>query len=271
MSGEHRETDADTDTRLDLPAWSAFVDGEMSEAQRAEFGARLEHDEQARARVAAWRAQKAALKALSGAPDEAGGVFVLRSRRPSVRQRMALAAAWLALGIALGTTLGVFVPSVLRERVDAPAFARRAALAYAVYTPEVRHPVEVRANEEAHLASWLSKRLEHPLSVPSLAEYGYHLVGGRLLPGETAPAAQFMYESREGARLTLYMTRTSAVRHGLGNAVSFNVFGDGSRQTYYWVGEQLGYALSGPVTEGRLRAIAAELCNTTGGKAESWQ
>lgn len=269
MSGDRRETDADT--RLDLQALSAFMDGEMSEAQCAEFGARLEHDAQARARVAAWRAQKAALKALGGEPDEAGEVFVLRPRRPPIGQRMALAAAWLALGIALGTTLGVFAPRVLHERVDTPAFARRAELAYAVYTPEVRHPVEVGANEEAHLASWLSKRLGRPLSVPSLAEYGYSLVGGRLLPGETGPAAQFMYESREGVRLTLYMTRTSAIRHGLGNAVSFNVLGNGNRRTYYWVGEQLDYALSGPATEGRLRAIAAELCNAAGGKAESWQ
>lgn len=56
--------------------------------------------------------------------------------------------------------------------------------ARAVYSPEVRHPVEVWALQEDHLVAWLSKRLDTTLKCPSLAELGYELVGVRLLSGE---------------------------------------------------------------------------------------
>ena len=46
--------------------------------------------------------------------------------------------------------------------------ARRAANAHAVYVPEVRHPVEVGADQEAHLVQWLSKRLAVPVRAPAL-------------------------------------------------------------------------------------------------------
>ncbi len=72
--------------------------------------------------------------------------------------------------------------------------ARVAAVAHAVYSPEVRHPVEVGADQEAYLVRWLPKRLGANLKVPHLAAQGYPLVGGRLLPGERGPAAQFMYQ-----------------------------------------------------------------------------
>src|SRR3546814_9895703 len=84
-------------------------------------------------------------------------------------------------------------------------FARDADLAYTVYAPEQRHAVEVPVADEKHLLAWLSKRLDRTLNVPSLREYGYSLLGGRLLPGPAGPAAQFMYEDASGKRLTLYI------------------------------------------------------------------
>jgi anti-sigma factor RsiW len=111
----------------------------------------------------------------------------------------------------------------------------------------------------------LSKRLDRPLSVPSLQEYGYSLVGGRLLPGEAGPAAQFMYENPEGARLTLYVTGIPD------NETAFRLFRDGNRRTFYWVSDHMGYALSGPISEGKLREMAIDVCGDLGGKPESWQ
>jgi anti-sigma factor RsiW len=65
-------------------------------------------------------------------------------------------------------------------------------------TFSVRHPVEVGAGQEAHLVQWLSKCLGRPLVVPDLAAVGFRLMGGRLLPAEDGPAAQFMYENGKG-------------------------------------------------------------------------
>ncbi|MFM0044270.1 anti-sigma factor [Paraburkholderia sediminicola] len=288
MNNDH---DSSLPEGLDLRALSAFVDGELPPMERAAIAAQLAQQPQAAARVAAWRAQKAALQALCGAPQRnehnehqehnersgsigrsgAGEPAFIVVRRPTPWwQRVGLAACWLAAGAGLALALGPLAPRLTGGAWNGlggqpPSFAERADIAYAVYTPERRHPVEVAASEEEHLINWLSRRLNRPLSVPSLQEYGYSLVGGRLLPGEAGPAAQFMYENTSGARLTLYITGISR------DETAFRLFRDGNRRTFYWVNDRMGYALSGPIAEGKLRSIAIEVCSALGGKPESWQ
>ncbi len=118
--------------------------------------------------------------------------------------------------------------------------ARRAAIAHATYSPEVRHPVEVGADQEAHLVAWLSKRLGAPLRAPKLEDVGYSLVGGRLLPGENGPVAHFMYQCNQGTRVTLYV-RTEASNN---RETAFRYAKEGNVRVFYWVDRKLGYALS---------------------------
>jgi anti-sigma factor RsiW len=131
-------------------------------------------------------------------------------------------------------------------------WARRAAVAHVVYSPEVRHPVEVGADQEAHLVNWLSKRLGTQLKVPDLAPLGYGLVGGRLLPGERGPAAQFMYQDGKGQRLTLYVrTNTDETRE-----TAFRFAQEKSIGVFYWLDRRVGYALSGEVDKAELLRVA---------------
>ncbi|RAS24242.1 anti-sigma factor [Paraburkholderia bryophila] len=294
---------------LDLRALSAWVDDELPPAERAALEAKLEQHPQAAARVAAWRAQKAALRVLCGVPlqgeygdrgersdrtehgernvhgdrndrerheygDRADATpeptFIVVRRAAPWWQRVGIAACWLVAGAGIALALGPLAPRLTGGAwgglgSQPPSFAERADVAYAVYTPERRHPVEVAASDEEHLINWLSKRLNRPLSVPSLQEYGYSLVGGRLLPGEAGPAAQFMYENAGGARLTLYVTGTAR------DETAFRLFRDGNRRTFYWISDGMGYALSGPIAEGKLRSIAVDVCSALGGKPETWQ
>lgn len=255
----------------DPRALSAFIDDELPQGTRAAVTEHLAQDPEAAARVAAWRAQKTALQALCGTPrrDAADGAasFVIVRAPPPWWRRASLAACWLAVGAGLALAVGPLASRLPSGWIGAQpmSFARRADVAYAVYTPEQRHPVEVAASEEQHLISWLSKRLNRPLSVPSLQEYGYSLVGGRLLPGEAGPAAQFMYENPDGARLTLYVTGITD------DETAFRLFREGDRRTFYWVNRHMGYALSGPISEGKLREIAIDVCGSLGGKPDSWK
>ena len=89
-------------------------------------------------------------------------------------------------------------------------FTAEALEAHKLYVGEVRHPVEVPGIERAHAVQWLSKRLNTALSVPNLEEIQLKLVGARLLPGPTGPAAFFMYEGPSGERFTLYCGTTTA-------------------------------------------------------------
>jgi len=263
----------DVDEAL-LAALSAFVDGELPPDEEAVMQSRLVEDSVAAGRVSTYRVQKSALQALCAADLEPLSCLVLRPRDPWW-WRYGVAATWCALGAGVALAAAAFVPQAMTGAsgagggtffaADEPdAFARRADVAYAVYTPEQRHPVEVGANDEAHLVAWLSKRLGKPLSVPSLQAWGYALVGGRLLPGTVGPAAQFMYENDAGERLTLYVgssgKETGAVR----------LLRDGNRRTFYWTTASMGYALSGPPTEGKLRSIAYEVCGALGGSPAQW-
>lgn len=116
----------------------------------------------------------------------------------------------------------------------------------------MRHPVEVGADQEAHLVAWLSKRLGTALKIPQLGGIGYSLVGGRLLPGEQGPVAQFMYQDAQGQRLTLYV-RTNREQ---GRETAFRFAQDGSVRVFYWIDHGLGLALSGEIEKEELLRVA---------------
>jgi len=85
-----------------------------------------------------------------------------------------------------------------------------------------------------------------------LTEAGYELMGGRLLPGNQGPVAQFMYQDARGLRLTLYISSKMA---GKGEA-SFRYAQEGKVGVFYWVDEDLGYALSGEMEKSALLHVA---------------
>jgi anti-sigma factor RsiW len=115
---------------------------------------------------------------------------------------------------------------------------------------EARHTVEVNADQEAHLVQWLSKRLGRELIVPDLAPAGFRLMGGRLLPAEYGPAAQFMYENGSGERLTLYL------RAGVRDETAFRYHQEGGIGAFCWSDEGFGYAIAAKADRELLLRIA---------------
>jgi len=230
----------------------AYVDGVLPPARVAEVDAYLAERPEEAARVAVYREQLVALRReFDAVLDEPlpQRLQVPRFYRARPLLRYAAVVAWLTLGGVAGWQLHAYTAD---KRIESTAWARRAAIAHVVYSPEVRHPVEVAANEEAHLVQWLSKRLGTSLKIPHLGDIGYTLVGGRLLPGDRGPVAQFMYQDGRGQRLTLYVrvnsddNRETAFRfaqeHGVG--------------VFYWLDRKLGYALSGEVDKPELLRVA---------------
>ncbi|MGH8634832.1 MAG: anti-sigma factor family protein, partial [Burkholderiales bacterium] len=156
----------------------AYVDGVLPAARAAEVDAYLaDHPEEA-ARLAAYREQVAALhREFDPVLEERPPSRLKAPHRYWMRPllRYAAVVAWFALGGVIGWQLHAFTAD---RRAEVTSWPRRAAIAHVVYSPEVRHPVEVGADQEAHLVAWLSKRLGTPLKVPHLGELGYTLVGG---------------------------------------------------------------------------------------------
>lgn len=230
----------------------AYIDGRLAPQRVAEIEAWLAERPEDSARIAAQRQDREALKAayapIAAEPVPARLVAAVEHRPRQLWPRVAAAILIFAAGAAAGWAGGYFGRPVEPERPD---LVRAAIGAHRVFVPEVRHPVEVAANEEAHLVQWLSKKLGHKLKAPDLTASGFRLVGGRLLSEYGRPAALFMYENNYGQRITIYCV----AEPGEG-ATAFRYREIDGFAAFYWIDEKLAYAVIGKVKREKLLEVA---------------
>jgi anti-sigma factor RsiW len=249
----------------------AYADGLLGPDRRAEVDAHLAATPEDAVRVAAWRRINDDLHAafdgeLARTVPQAWTVpprlTVWQSFRAWQGTRIAASVAALIL-LGAGTTVGWYARGTMDAEQPAAIgqtpIAYYAARAYETYAQEVRHPVEVGADQEEHLVRWLSNRLGAPVKAPQLATIGYKLMGGRLLPSGHTLAAQFMYEDTSGARLTLY------VKSGMkGDETAFRYREEGGVAVFFWVDGPFGYALAGRVSRDALLKVAQTVYSQIG-------
>jgi anti-sigma factor RsiW len=250
----------------------AYVDGALGPRERLRIEQWLEQNPTQAEEVRQWRAQAVELRALFAGyarsdADDRALLLSNGSERPQqdpgkdTRSFAGIAravAAGLALFVAGGLT-GLYAPLLLspeqkpRLTQTADSLPRQAQSAFLVYASEVRHAVEVGADDQTHLATWLGKRLDHPLSIPDLSSLGFSLVGGRLLPVNGKAGAMFMYEDGTGRRLTVLLGRNDDNRE-----TSFRIDENDGVETFYWIDGPLGYAVTGEVPRDLLQQVADE-------------
>ena len=224
----------------------AYADGHLPDERRKAVEAWLATRPEESERMAAYRRLasevRAAYATMLSEPVPSRLTQAASRRLPW--RRAAVVAGWIVLGVVIGAPAGWYSRPERTVTQLVPAdpsiIARRAAVAHATYSPEVRHPVEVGADDEQHLVNWLSKRLGVKVRAPKLEEAGMSLVGGRLLPGESGPVALFMYQSQNGRRLTLYV-RTEASRN---RETAFRYARENNVGVFYWIDREVGYALA---------------------------
>ena len=243
----------------DLQAW---VDGRLrpedAEAVEAYFAAHPE----LRARWSQFAEQREELRAaFAGSaeqpiPARLRVARLMAQRRRRHHRQFALIAAAVALLIVGGIggwgaheLLPVLTSSA--SAVLASSVFDDAIAAHRTFSVETRHPVEVGANEEAHLVQWLSKRLGHQLIVPDLNPLGFRLMGGRLLPADSGPAALFMYEDGKGTRLSCYY-----IVSDVGGETEFKFREQNGISAFYWVDDGLAYAIAANAPRDLLLKVA---------------
>ncbi|WP_431265433.1 anti-sigma factor family protein [Roseateles chitinivorans] len=282
------------DIDFDESTLHAYVDGQLPPERAAQVADWLLRHPRAAQQVLGWREQRESLKALHrdwlDEPVPASLTTALRppaAANASRWPRAWAAALLLAVGLGAGGAGGwgghawwygkkeaaEMAAAAAAARAagrdpSIPEYVRDAAIAHAVYQPEKRHPVEVGADQADHLIQWLSKRLGQPLYAPVLRDYGWKLVGGRLLPaGDDATAgasasaalarAQFMYENEAGERFTLYVsTGASSPEAPVAFRLMRRVEAGQTTRSLFWIDGKLAYALSGNFDERRLRVLA---------------
>jgi len=239
----------------------ARIDGQLPRERAEDVEAHLAAQPEVKARFSQYAQQRQALRAAFAA--QAGGpipgrlriahlLAQQRHRRHRQLTQIAAAVGLIVLGGISGWAardltgpLSSLPPGAVARMITADAIS-----AHRTYSVEVRHPVEVDAGQEAHLVQWLSKRLGRQLVVPDLAAAGFQLMGGRLLPGEDGPAAQFMYENGKGERLTLYL------RTGVSGETAFSYHEEGGLGAFYWSDEGFGYAIAAKADRDLLLLLA---------------
>ena len=232
----------------------AYVDGALSVARRQEVEAWLAAHPADAERVQDWASQNQSLHAaFDSVLNEPLPLDLVRAtRRQPARTPFKMAAA--ALVLAASGLIGYGIG----QHQDQPAVAsalplvRDAAIAYAVFSPEVRHPVEVQAADADHLVKWLSKRIGTELKAPDFTALGFELLGGRLLSSGPGPVALFMYQDAIGRRVTLYVRRDAAQNH----ETAFRHATENGVEVFYWIDRDFGYALSGQIAPGDIRKLA---------------
>lgn len=247
----------------------AYADGQLSPARRAELEQYLALHDEERLRVEDWRQQTEGLRELLNP--------VLAEPLPLRLPLKAESTPWPWRGLAAGvaicvvsagaawTARGAFDAEASRIATAVPpasaaaggelaGFARRAAVAHVVYSPDARRPVEVGGDQEQALVTWLTKRMGGTVRAPALGALGYELIGGRLLPGESGPVAQFMYGAPGKPRLTLYVTREA-----VGQDAAFRFGRNGAVNVFYWVEGRFGYAISAESDRAELMKVSQEV------------
>ena len=255
----------------------ARLDGRLPPERAAEIDAYLAAHPEARDRLSQYAEQQQGLRAAFA--DQTAGPIPTRLRvarllaeqRRHRYQRLARIAAAVVLVVAGGIAGWAardaatgFLPSANAGGSNARTITADAIAAYRVFSVEVRHPVEVDVGQEAHLVQWLSKRLGRPLVVPDLTAAGFQLMGGRLLPAENGPAAQFMYENGK-ERVTLYL------RTGIGGETAFRYSERNGVGAFYWSDQGFGYALAAKADRNlllRLSEIVYQQISSDGAKAK---
>ena len=244
----------------------AYADGQLAPDRLARVEAMVAGDPELVTRVREIRAQSAALRdaldPLLGEPlpDRLVAAAFPPPARGAGRVRRWLVPSFAAAAsLVLGVALGWLGRDALIERSGTPTtFARQAAFAHALYAADARRPVEVWANEEKSLVTWLTKRLGFKVHAPDLNGLGYALVGGRLVAGNENPTALFMYENADKQRLSLQVRKQAAVGSSSGGEreTAFRYAVENGVGVFYWVDDDCGYAISGNLERSQLLTVA---------------
>jgi anti-sigma factor RsiW len=232
----------------------AYADGFLTRPEQKRVEAWLAGHPRRAAQVSDWQAINAALRRLGG--GEASGASGL-PRALALRARVARWARVAAVAAAL--VLAALGGWTVRERTAGAGsdFVTHAAVAFQLFAaPHQGRPVELKADERERLQRWLSGKagLNVAMNVPELDEVGWQLIGGRMLADARGPAALYLYQDKEGGRVSLYAAPGASASQPPG-ALSER----GPVRVFHWSRGPLRLALAGDCTVEELRQLLAPI------------
>ncbi|MFV2052394.1 zf-HC2 domain-containing protein [Aliiroseovarius sp. YM-037] len=251
---------------------SAYLDGTLSDAERAKIEALVASDADAADELAALQQADAAIgsafasmletpvpRALISAIEETPVIPSAANLPRPPRWGFGTVAAALALlmiGAGGGSVLTrLYTPSV--EIAAAPGWLDQVAEYHRVYAREGRHLVEVPAADAAHLQTWLSNRTGVAFSIPDLTGRGLTFAGGRLLVAAGKPVGQLMYTDADGQVVALCFIANDGMAP-MGGQPDFTNRSFADVDMVVWMDRNASYVAIGPAIGIDLDQIARD-------------
>ena len=241
---------------------SAYLDGELDPATALAIEERLAKDPDAQAELAALIAADVLAQEAFEAALSAPVPFTLAQQIKSAPMPQTAAPKPRPVWGALAASLVVFVLGgvggfTLRGE-DAPVqtagWLADIADYHAIYASQVRHLVEVGADESDHIETWLGDTVGAEFSIPDLTEFGLTFEGGRLVVANGKPVAQLMYRDADGVVVALCLQRTSKTPS---DTLVFNESTINGFDFVSWTAGDADYVVIGPENQPGLNDIAA--------------
>ena len=220
----------------DLHAW---MDGEADEATATRVEQYLAHNPATAEQVAGWRRDAQRLRQAMDRRNEHLNVpesHYLRRRTRQQRQ-------WkLALTLVLSLGMGGFAGWQLKaSQIMSHQPMEDAVQAYKLFDNQALTPMDVVASRQIELAQWVARYFINGTPPPNLEQYGFRLLGARLMATAQGPAALVMYQDPRGTRVGWYIRPLSPVKLPHGQRQAQDVMAQ------YWSDEHYNYALVTPL------------------------
>ncbi|MEY9196532.1 MULTISPECIES: anti-sigma factor family protein [Sinorhizobium] len=255
---------------------SAYIDGELGEAERSELDALLTRDEDARVLLDKLKAGSTfgnrafedflhdpVPLALVRQIKQGGGINPklervttsnLPTRGARVLPRLVATAIGLLLtggvaGFILGSTANFVEP--VGETAASP-WVNEIADYHRVYSRQKEHLVEVPASQAAHIETWLTASVGVRFKIPDLTSTGLAFEGARLLVANGKPVAQLVYRDQEDEIFAICFLRSADGA----KADTFSEVIRGDLGLVSWQKEGASFVVVGPSSAAGLQDLA---------------
>ncbi len=222
----------------------AFIDGELPPDRAAVLRAALAAEPTLAARVAAYQADKSALRALFGpvAARPLPAAWHRRIARETAPRRLS---TW-RMGIAAGVVLALLGSggTLLLHRGDSVLTEAQAAHDGALPATRV---ITAGALAQSGADATLQATLGLPVRAPDLQKFGYRLVAVDFYRG---PAAGLVYRNAQAVNLTIY------VRKSAGDA-RFDLLRRGKLRVCIWQDDVVSAVMTGEMSAGEMMRVAS--------------
>ena len=224
----------------------AYVDHQLSDADRRVLDTWLASHPDEAAQVRAWQQDAQQLRAaLSGALQQPANPALdpamIRQRRQRQSRRHLASAAVLLIAVSVGGFSGWQAREMTLVRPSMLPMTD-ALQAYRLIAQQGMLPADYEVSEAGDMQGWLDRYFTQANRLPDLSHAGFSPVSGRLLSTEQGPAAMVVYEDRGGNKISFYL-RPPGPRNFMLPRGSRT---DGGLQAEYWSGGGYNYAMVSP-------------------------